>query len=82
MYSKCSIRVYFFQAFLPYFAISNYVILFSKLQFTTKFITADQLIQIISIFSTIVVSDKMVKIDLFSISHDYWCIHVYILKVG
>lgn len=57
------------------------MILFSKLQFTTKFIAADQLIQIISIFSTIVVSDKMVKIDLFSISRDYWYIHVYILNV-
>lgn len=37
----------FFLRILQYFAISNYVILFSKLQFTTRFIAADQLIQII-----------------------------------
>lgn len=39
----------FFLRILQYFAISNYVILFSKLQFTTQFIAAGQLIQIISI---------------------------------
>lgn len=47
------------------------MILSLKLQFTIKFI-ADQLIQKIAISNIIVVSDKTVKIDLFSLSHDYW----------